>query len=375
MEQKHFFTFLQFALGNATLGEEDAQWVGKADWQQLLAFAQRHAIVGVYFEGIKKLPKHLMPTGEDMYNWVEQAQTIEWLNRRLNVATADVYRQVTELGVECCILKGQGNSLLYSNPFSRNPGDVDVWINRSRKALYDIALRLVDGKTAKLDVNFYHINFKINGVVVELHAVPSVMANPFVNRRLSRWLGANAASQFRNVVELPAPSGSVAVPTHDFNMVYQLCHLYHHYFYEGIGLRQFVDYFLLLKSMSGISAAADSQSSVSEKRYEELHRLLSSLGIYHFAGAVMYVLHEVFGLCEDEMFVPMDKRRGEQLMADIMKGGNFGKFDHTFAKSGLGHNLQRLVRSMRNLRYYPMESVSEPFFRLWHFFWRKSRKR
>ena len=51
------------------------------------------------------------------------------------------------------------------------------------------------------------------------------------------------------MVALPNDVGLVAVPTHSFNIVYQLYHLYHHYFYEGVGLRQVVDYyFVLVKS-------------------------------------------------------------------------------------------------------------------------------
>ena len=36
--------------------------------------------------------------------------------------------------------------------------------------------------------------------------------------------------------------------TASFNVIYQLCHLYHHFFDEGIGLRQIIDYYYGLGS-------------------------------------------------------------------------------------------------------------------------------
>lgn len=38
-----------------------------------------------------------------------------------------------------------------------------------------------------------------------------------------------------------------ATPTQSVNVVYQMCHLFNHYFHEGIGLRQLMDYYFALK--------------------------------------------------------------------------------------------------------------------------------
>ena len=133
---------------------------------------------------------------------------------------------------------------------------------------------------------------------------------------------------------------------------------------EGIGLRQLLDYYFVLLH-------ADM------KDVAELQRNLRHIGIWKFAGAVMYVLHEVLGLSEEKMIVPMDKKRGKLLLAEILSGGNFGQYDerHGFGHNSFGHNMQRLCRDLRLMRYYPAEALSEPIFRTWHFFWRiKNRK-
>ena len=56
--------------------------------------------------------------------------------------------------------------------------------------------------------------------------------------------------QCSNVVSLPDGIGNIAIPTTAFNVIYQLTHLYHHFFDEGIGMRQIIDYFLVVNDFS-----------------------------------------------------------------------------------------------------------------------------
>ena len=103
-------------------------------------------------------------------------------------------------------------------------------------------------------------------------------------------------------------------------------------------------------------------------------RELKYLGLWKFAGAVMYVLKEVLGLSEDKMIVPVDEKRGRLLLAEILDGGNFGR--HFTMYAGFTHQSMgkkyflKIWRNMHFVRYYPAEALSEPIFRTWHFFWR-----
>ena len=210
-----------------------------------------------------------------------------------------------------------------------------------------------------------HIELMINGIAVELHPTPAILNNPLYNHRLQKWLKRNVDLQCSNVVELPDDAGEIAVPTCAFNVVYQLLHLYHHYFYEGVGLRQIVDYYYVVIN--------DEALMIRDTLQEELKHL----GLWKFAGAVMYVLHEALGLPEEKMIAPMDVKRGKLLLEEILQGGNFGKYDkrNDFGNSSIGHNLQRLCRDLRLVRFYPAEALSEPIFRVWHFFWRLKHRR
>lgn len=397
MTEKIYYKFIQFALGTYE-GKEflDGSALNGFDWQRFYDFAKKQTLVGIIMEGISRLPKAVAPKQGLLMNWFMMSQNISRMNFMLNEATVGVYNRVKAAGYDCCILKGQANAAMYANPAARTPGDVDMWVDASREEIRQLAQTLAK-ENGRIDEESYnHIALTTNGISVELHYTPGFMANFTYNRRLQQWFRESIDAQCRNMIALPDEAGEVAAPTADFNAVYQLYHLYHHYFYEGVGLRQVVDYYYVMWNVEcgmwseecGVkNSSLDNSSSQAKPRTTQhstfnIQHSLTRLGLWHFAGAMMYVLHEVLGLPEEKMIAPMDKKRGEMLLNDILCGGNFGHHDERhawgrdtydgngFKHGALGHNLLRLHRDLRLLRYYPSEALSEPIFRLWHYYWR-----
>ena len=369
------FDFLKYCLW---VKGDMSKVVAGMDWRLLYEFASKQAMLGVCFDGIERLGKEypevlrLNPIGRDvLMAWMAKAQQIRRLNMNVNGVAAKLYSMLKEDGLRCCILKGQGNALMYGNPYLRNPGDVDVWVNASREVIMGYGRRNFDLED---DIRYQHLETTMDGVPVELHFMPCVMNNPIYNARLQKWFRRNADLQCSNVVELPDGAGEIAVPTTAFNVVYQLCHLYHHFFDEGIGMRQMVDYYyVLVKSEDG--RVKNCTATEGKANVTSLQRELKHLGLWKFAGAVMYVLHVVLGLPEDRMIRSMDVKRGELLLSEILNGGNFGKhftkYGH-FTQQGMAKKyFLKIWRNMHFVRYYPAEALSEPIFRTWHFFWRK----
>ena len=221
--------------------------VAKIDWRQLYNFASRQALLGFCFDGIERLTKEFSeelkqnPMGRDLLmTWMGAAQQIRRQNMKVNAVAGKLYSKFREDGLRCCILKGQGNALMYPNPYSRTPGDIDVWVNASREEITEYAkchFKLED------DIRFHHLETTMDGVPVELHFFPCSMNNPLYHARLQKWFKRNADLQCSNVVSLPDGIGEIAIPTTAFNVVYQLTHLYHHFFDDGIGMRQIIDYY------------------------------------------------------------------------------------------------------------------------------------
>ena len=459
------FAFLRYFL---SYKENMSRIIDGINWQHLYSFAFKQALLGLCFDGIESLgkeyPEELKknPIERDLLMaWMGAAQQIHRQNMKVNAVAGKLYSMLREDGLRCCILKGQGNALMYPNAYSRNPGDIDVWVNASREQITEYAK-----KHFKLgdDIRYQHIETSVDGVPVELHFFPCTMNNPIYNARLQKWFKRNADLQCSNVVSLPDGIGKIAIPTTAFNVIYQLTHLYHHFFDEGIGMRQIIDYFLVVNdfsknvflnnksskitpslftlkegstshpdplslrgeggnrptrcseplrskdggpskvspncagwdrrgvsgdtgSVSSSSASGSSITSVSSASTTDssastaldvVQRELKYLGLWKFAGAVMYVLKEVLGLSEDKMIVPVDEKRGKLLLAEILDGGNFGR--HFTKYAGFTHQSMgkkyflKIWRNMHFVRYYPAEALCEPLFRTWHFFWRLKNK-
>ena len=360
---KLIFEFLRYCLGNEV---DMSGVVAGMNWQRLYGFASKQALLGVCFDGIERLgkeyPEELKQNPIDrnlLMTWMGAAQQIRRQNMKVNGVAGKLYSMLRKDGLRCCILKGQGNALMYPNPYSRTPGDIDVWVNVNREQITEYAKRHFEIGD---DIRFHHLETTMDGVPVELHFFPGIMNNPVYNARLQKWFKRNADLQCSNVVSLPDCIGEIAIPTAAFNVVYQLTHLYHHFFDEGIGMRQIVDYYFVVISDELLVIR------------DTLQRELKYLGLWKFAGAVMYVLHEVFGLPEEKMICPMDEKRGKLLLAEIMNGGNFGrhftKYGH-FTQQGMAKKyFLKIWRNIHFVRYYPAEALSEPLFRTWHFFWR-----
>ena len=362
------FDFLKYCLGEK---DNMSNCVADIDWQQLYSFASKQAILGLCFEGVERLgreyPNELKQNPierELLMTWMGAAQQIHRQNMKVNVVARKLYSMLREDGLRCCILKGQGNALMYPNPYSRTPGDIDVWVNANRKIIMEYA-----SKKFKLedDIRLQHVETAVDGVPVELHFFPGIMNNPIYNARLQKRFKRNADLQCSNVVSLPNGIGEIAIPTTAFNVVYQLTHLYHHFFDEGIGMRQIIDYYYVANNDELLVIR------------DTLQKELKHLGLWKFAGAVMFVLHEALGLSEEKLIAPIDEKRGKLLLTEILNGGNFGqhftKYGH-FTQQGMAKKyFLKIWRNMHFVRYYPAEALCEPIFRIWHFFWRMKNKK
>lgn len=357
------FDFLKYCLGAKS---DVNKVIAGIDWQMLYSFAFKQALLGLCFDGIERLGKEypeelkLNPIGRELLmTWMGKVQQIRRQNVKVNGVAAKLYSKFREDGLRCCILKGQGNALMYPNPYSRTPGDIDVWVNASREEITEYAKRHLNLED---DIRFHHLETTKDGVPVELHFFPCSMNNPIYHARLQKWFRRNADLQCSHIVGLPDGAGDIAIPTTAFNVVYQLTHLYHHFFDEGIGMRQIIDYYYVVNNDELLVIK------------DALQKELKHLGLWKFAGAVMYVLHEALGLPEEKMIAPMDEKRGKLLLAEILNGGNFGrhftKYGH-FTQQGMAKKyFLKIWRNMHFVKYYPAEALSEPIFRTWHFFWR-----
>ena len=440
-----FFDFLRFCIGSA---KEIPDSLKEADWKELYAIAKKQCLVGILFDGIKKLPaEHVGMKKELLLQWMAESQMLEKANVRLNDAAIQVSEWFRKKGFRTCILKGQGNALMYPNPYSRTPGDIDIWVEGGDKRVISFVRSISPHEKAC----YHHIEFpSYKGVEVEVHYRPSFLLCFWHNRKLQKYYERVKEEQFSHRVML-GEQGEIAIPTVEFNLIFQLTHIFSHLMNEGIGLRQLVDYYFVicdfykvyqksskitpslftlkegstshpdpltlrgeggnrptrcsepLRSKDGgpskvspdsagwdrrdaigdmTSATASTDSSATAARssstaIDRVQEELKELGMWKFAGGIMYIMQEVFGMPASRLIVPPNEKYGKFVLNEVLEAGNFGRHDarNRFGRSKLGHNLQRMYRDIRLVRYFPAEALSEPFFRTWHFFWRMKNKK
>ena len=462
-QQKIFFDFLRFCIGSA---KDIPDSLKEADWQEIYAIAKKQCLVGILFDGIKKLPaEHMGMKKELLLQWMAESQMLEKANARLNDAAIQVSEWFRKKGFRTCILKGQGNALMYPNPYSRTPGDIDIWVEGGDKRVISFVRSISPHEKAC----YHHIEFpSYKGVEVEVHYRPSFLLCFWHNRKLQKYYESVKEEQFSHRVML-GEQGEVAIPAAEFNIIFQLTHIFAHLMNEGIGLRQLVDYYFVIcdfykvyqnsskitpslftlkegdfsnhpvplskegstfspspsssgsgdvtapsrcseplrskvggpskvspdcagwdrldaiGNMTSATASTDSSATAARSSFaaspsnaiDRVQKELKELGLWKFAGAIMYIMKEVFDMPASCLIVPPNEKYGRFVLNEVMEAGNFGKHDarNRFGRSMLGHNLQRVYRDMRLVRYFPAEALSEPIFRVWHFFWRMKNKK
>lgn len=330
-------------------------------WRTIYRISKEQALVGVCFAALQKLPPEQQTCSRDLLGlWFAQTEQIRQANIRQRQTLSGITAVLQEHELTACLLKGQAAALRYSADLRdlRMSGDIDVWIwqpNTSLQATILNCIRLVREHTsASPAIRYHHVEWQYEGMPIELHFRPTFMNSPFRNRRLQQW----SERQKDNCSW--SESWRMRIPSEDFDVVYQLAHLYRHLLDEGVGMRQVMDYYFAVRQFQGNKPA--------------LLQTLQYLGLSNFCGAMMYVLQSVFALPTQAMLVPADEWRGKVVLNQIWQDGNFGvnRQEIKVSKSDSRHFISKTRRNYRFFAYFPAEVLSEPLFRIYHFIWRKT---
>ena len=339
-----FIELIQVSLGNRKLLSRNPS---AEEWKAMSDIAKNQAVAGVTFDALdglsqkeQKIPITLL------FEWIGLAEQIKNQNHIVNQRCAEVTRMFSNAGWKICILKGQGNALMYPNPLFRMPGDIDIWVDAPKEDI----VKYIWGQFPNAKVSEHHVEYPIfDDVDVEAHFRPASAVSMSYDKRLDSFLLGQKDSQFRHRVSLPDTEGVVNVPTVEFNVIYQMAHMMKHFFSEGLGMRHLMDYYYVLMS----------DESQKERDYT---RALQELGMLKFAKAVMWVLGNVFLLDRNRMVCEPDEKRGKLLLQEIMAGGNFGHSDERFAKRLMSKSstLSILVRNAKLFWLFPEEAIMAP---------------
>lgn len=336
-----FFELIQVALGTR---DKLSRVPSANEWNQIYAEAQRQAVSGIIVDGLDKLPKEQLPIQLQLLELIGVAEMLRQRNQVLNKRSIEIQQLFAGAGFRSCVLKGQGNAQMYPNPTSRMPGDIDVWVDGEREVINTFVDSIVkDAHKGYKDAAFHY-----KDVEVEAHYFPTYLNSYSKNKLLKSYIEENKEAQFTHKVGI-REGLELCVPTDDFNVVYQMCHLYHHFFCEGIGLRHFIDYYFLLKRI------------VDDVIRGNAKRQFQTLGMERFAKGVMWVEKVVLGLSSEFLLIAEDEKTGKMILKEILEYGNFNKADME-GRSVTSSKLSNTFRPFKYLLQFPKESIDRILF-------------
>lgn len=335
-----FYELIQVALNNkVVLGHTPTA----QEWQNIYELCQKQSVVGFAFEALDGLSRQSQkPPLDTLYQWIGDAEQIKHQNLIVNKRCVEITQLLADAGFRSCILKGQGNAMLYPTPLARTSGDIDIWIDGKRDDIDEfVHQRFPDLKGGRM-----HIEFPIfDDVAVEVHYIPRYLHTPWHNKRLQRFFREHADEQFEHRIRLEGANGTCCIPTMIFNIVQQMSHMMSHSMGEGIGLRQFVDYYYILKSYSGNN---------------DFSSLFNQMGMLNFARGVMWIEKMLLGLENRYLIVEPSEKVGNHLKKIVEEGGNFGhhnQINKLRHKSIIGRAIGGVRQSLGALKMFPSETA------------------
>ena len=333
------------------------------EWRELYVMAEKQAVLGICFHGIERLHKQKQTPPQDLlFEWIGIAEYIKQKNASLDKQCGKLQAMLKEVGIRSSILKGQGIARYYGElAHFRQPGDIDIYVDCGRNRALQFAY---DNGHKDVNWDYKHLHLDIfKDAEVEVHYRVEVLLNLWKNKRLQRWF-----REHQDVIQsskFKVHGGEIITPTTEFNVFYILLHIYRHFLYEGVGLRQIVDYYMVLRKVQELKSLM----------VQEYVDAVGEFGMERFARGLMWVMQEEFGMPMEWMLWEADEKEGRYIQEQVMAGGNFGHYDERLShgKGKMRGVIAILKHNVHLLGHYPADTLWAPVWVVWHKCWKWSR--
>jgi len=347
-----------FELMRAGLWEKEAQILqyGKVDYDEVLRIADEQSVIGLVTAGIEHVQDVKIPK-EIVLQFIGISLQLEQQNKALNDFIVWLIETLRKEDVYTLLVKGQGIAQCYERPLWRASGDVDLLLSednyqRAKKVLIPLADNVEqEYKT------FKHIGMTMKGdFVVELHGTLHSRLSSCIDRGIDKaqndvFCGGNMRSWNNN-------GTSVFLPSPDNDVIFVFTHILHHFFIEGIGLRQICDWCRLLWTY---------RDSLDRRLLENRIRKMKLMTEWKaFAAFTVEYLGMPVGamplLSENES--RKLHRKADHILQFVLESGNFGH-NREAANGKFCSAWYKMKDFARHSRIFPLDSIK--FF--WHFLW------
>lgn len=349
---------LFYELVRVSIGTQDSltRVPAEQEWFDLYQMSKKQSMIGVCFAGVLKIrneqTSYAVNLPKPLYlKWVGMTAKIKKKNALMNQRTDEVLAHFRSLDIPCTILKGQGIAQLYG-PLSevRHAGDIDVWLSCTRQQLYKNS---IDTFGRLEGVTYHHIHYPLfPDVEVEAHVWPSMLPNPWHNKRLQKF----------SLLHAPT-AGCPDIPSLPFLRVYIPVHIYTHFCGHGVGFRHLLDFYYVMTQ------------GVTETEKQDAMRWAESLGMRRFMSALMWVSVHVLGMNPELCLCEPSEEDGLFLLSEVMQTGNMGHMDERIDRKQLSTPVGRYLFNVRHgiklISICPHYTFWQPLWNIYQYFYCK----
>lgn len=352
--EKLFLDLLSAALWQTPLDTSIYKLLCEEDWKEILIITQKHCVTPMITAKIMELPAEAHPPKSILYPMLIHQKRIEELNEKSSRVLADLSKEFSAAGLSFILLKGLGNAQYYPNPKHRVPGDIDLYFyGDDFQKVYIYTLPKQPTIHAS---NCHHFSFIEEDTSVEIHWQISSFFNNKWSKRLKQLVLEELTNNKKNHLHIHEEAIELLPDT--LNAFYIFLHLFRHFLYEGVGMRQFSDWLLFL---------SEKKNKINREKFLNLAKQFDLLN----AMQVLANCSIKYLKAPSDIF-PFDfvenNQIEEKVMRDILTGGNFGNSHQNrnkeMSKKGmLKRYFNTIQRTMKFRDLMPHYTLWEPYYR------------
>lgn len=326
-----------FALVRAGLWEKDARLLPyqEINWQVVYRLANEQSVLGLVLAGLEH--SDVKPPKEVLLQWIGEVQQIEQRNKALNSFLAKIIERLRKEDVHCLLVKGQGVAQCYEKSLWREFGDIDLLLSEENYKKAKSVLIPSASEVAIEDVATKHQALVINEFDVELHGAMPFLLSKRADRVIEKTL--TSALSKGGEITLQLDDVDVPLPNPNNHLFIVFTHFLHHFFIEGVGLRQICDWCRMLWSYR-----SEIDMGLLEKRLKEAG-LMSEWKTFAALGV------NSFGMPVEAMpfYDVRYKDKAEKVLRRVLKSGNFGHNNDLSYRTRYTGFLYKIVAAWRRM--------------------------
>lgn len=282
------------------------------DYVAIMQLAEEQSVVGLITAGLDKVVDIKVPQ-EVILEFIGSTLQIEQRNQMMNAFLEELAEKLRMNDIDAFLVKGQGIAQCYEKPMWRASGDIDLLLDvENYEKAKKLLVPLADSVNTEY-THFKHIGLTINGELVELHGTLHTRLSKRIDNEIDRIQDALIQGarflihEGRKIAELPDP---------DSDVIFVFTHFLHHFFFEGVGLRQICDWCRLLWTYP------------TEIDIALLEHRLKKMGLMSEWRSFAALAVDWLGMPVEAvpLYSPEEcwSRKAKKVMQDVVKVGNFG---------------------------------------------------